>query len=58
MGPQTTIEYDKSWFQNEGDEIVVMQQHCGGENLTVFKGFVKPQGKNQCFFSFFYHIFI
>ena len=55
IGRQTNIEYDKSWFQQEGDEIVVMQQHCGGENLTVYKGFVKPQGKNQrCLFFFLF----
>ena len=55
FGPQTLIDYDKSWFQQKGDEIVVMQQHCGGENLTVFKGFVKPQGKiHEVFFFLFF----
>jgi len=24
------------------DDIIVMQQHCGGENLIVFKGKLKP----------------
>ncbi|CAF4582829.1 unnamed protein product [Rotaria sp. Silwood1] len=41
-GPQTMIDYKKKWFQPNGDEIMIMQQHCGGENLIVFKGFVKP----------------
>jgi hypothetical protein len=55
-GPQTNVDYDKSWFQHEGDEIVVMQQHCGGENLTVFKGYVKPNGKKSIIlFFFFFH---
>jgi hypothetical protein len=58
FGPQTLIEYDKSWFQQKGDEIIVMQQHCGGENLTVFKGYVKPHGKNQSFFFLSSNIFI
>jgi hypothetical protein len=51
-GQKTFVEYDKSWFQQKGDEILVMQQHCGGENLPVFKGFVEPGGKNQFFLSF------
>jgi hypothetical protein len=25
-------------------EIVIMQQHCGGQNLIVFKDFVKLNG--------------
>ena len=25
-------------------EIMVMQQHCGGENLLVFKNFLRPNG--------------
>lgn len=57
-GTQIAIDYDKSRFQKKGDEIIVMQQHCGGENLTVFKGFVKPNGKNQLFNSFLLNIFI
>ncbi|CAF1391599.1 unnamed protein product [Rotaria sordida] len=41
-GPQTIIDYNIAWCQPDGDEIVVSQQHCGGENLIVFKGYVKP----------------
>ncbi|CAF4092713.1 unnamed protein product [Adineta steineri] len=41
-GPQTNFDYDNCWFLPHGDEITVSQQHCGGENLIVFKGHVKP----------------
>ncbi|CAF3476669.1 unnamed protein product [Rotaria sp. Silwood1] len=44
-GPTTNIDYNTTWFQPDGDEIVVSQQHCGGENLVVFKGYVKPYEK-------------
>lgn len=27
------------------DEMKVLQQICGGENICVFKGFVRPEGK-------------
>ena len=50
-GPQTVVEYDRSRLQQHGDEIIVMQQHCGGENLTVFKGFVRPGGKKSTIVS-------
>ncbi len=43
-GPQTIIDYERNWFEPEGDEIVVMQQHCGGENVIVYKGALKPNG--------------
>ena len=49
-GPQTNIDYNKDWFRPNGDQIIVMQQHCGGENLMVFKGFVKPNRKSIFFF--------
>ncbi|CAF0796124.1 unnamed protein product [Adineta steineri] len=42
FGPELNVEYDRKQFEPNGDEIVVMQQHCGGENLVVFKGFVNP----------------
>ncbi|CAF0862501.1 unnamed protein product [Rotaria sordida] len=41
-GSQTNIPYKRSLFQSEGDEIIVMQQHCGGENIIVYKGALKP----------------
>ncbi|CAF3773595.1 unnamed protein product [Rotaria magnacalcarata] len=49
-GWQTFSDYDTSWCQSDGDEIIVSQQHCGGENLIVFKGHVKSFEK----FSFEY----
>jgi hypothetical protein len=45
LGAETVIEYDRDWFEPKGDEIVIMQQHCGGENLVVYKGLLKPDGK-------------
>jgi hypothetical protein len=47
-GPKTNMDYDNCWFRPKGDEIDILQQHCGGENLVVFKGYCKPNGKNQC----------
>ena len=41
-GSQINIPYKRSLFQPEGDEIIVMQQHCGGENIIVYKGALKP----------------
>ncbi len=41
-GPGLNIEYDRDFFEPEGDEILIMQQHCGGENYLVFKDFLKP----------------
>ncbi|CAF3632135.1 unnamed protein product [Rotaria sordida] len=40
-GPHTKLEYDHSLFEPV-DEIIVMQQHCGGENLIVYKDHLKP----------------
>ena len=45
-GPHTKIDYDHLVFE-PFDEIMVMQQHCGGENLIVFKGYCKPDGKTS-----------
>jgi hypothetical protein len=39
-GPHTKIDYDHSLFEPV-DEIMVMQQHCGGENLIVYKDNLK-----------------
>jgi hypothetical protein len=46
-GPDLNIEYDREWFEPEGDQILVMQQHCGGENFLVFKGFLQPDGNRN-----------
>ena len=51
LGQQPLLEHDERWLAQKGDEIVVMQQHCGGENLTVFKGYVKPYSKRLIFLS-------
>jgi hypothetical protein len=45
FGPKLQVEYDREWFEPDGIEIMVMQQHCGGENLVVFKGLVQPNSK-------------
>lgn len=42
-GPHTKVDYDHLVF-DEVDEIIVMQQHCGGENLIVYKNYLKPGG--------------
>ncbi|CAF1144439.1 unnamed protein product [Rotaria sordida] len=42
FGEEINIDYDRSLFIPQDDEIIVMQQHCGGENLIVFKGLLKP----------------
>jgi hypothetical protein len=47
-GPPKHVGQKKIWCQPNGDEIMVMQQHCGGENLPVFKGFAKPNRKSEC----------
>ncbi len=44
LGPEINIEYDREQFGPDGDEIIVMQQHCGGENRIVFKHPVKRDG--------------
>ncbi|UJR29948.1 hypothetical protein I4U23_017495 [Adineta vaga] len=40
-GPHTKVDYDRMVF-SDIDEVMVMQQHCGGENLIVYKGLLKP----------------
>jgi len=57
-GPRTNFDYDNCWFKPDGDEILVLQQHCGGENLTVFKGHLKPNRKNESFLLLLSNIFI
>ena len=44
FGPGLSVEYDREWFEPDGDEIIVMQQHCGGGNLVAFKGFLHHNG--------------
>lgn len=42
------IDYDQTLFEPV-DEILVMQQHSGGENLVVYKGQLKAQGQLNIF---------
>ncbi|CAF3137119.1 unnamed protein product [Rotaria sp. Silwood2] len=49
-GPHTKVDYDHLVFE-QIDEIIVMQQHCGGENLIVYKNYLKPGG--LVLYSFF-----
>jgi len=51
-GPHTKPVYDHSIFEPI-DEIMVMQQHCGGENLIVYKANHKAEGSVQVFISIF-----
>ena len=46
-GKGINIPYDTQIFDPK-DEISIMQQHCGGENLCVFSGFLEAGGR--CFF--------
>ncbi|CAF0869775.1 unnamed protein product [Adineta ricciae] len=40
FGSELAVQYDREWFEPDGDEIIVMQQHCGGGNLVAYKGFL------------------
>ncbi len=62
-GPPITLDNNITTTNNPfhkpvGDEIVVMQQHCGGENLVVFKGLVNPNGKSIFFIYLILNIII
>ena len=37
----------RHWAEPKRDAIMVMQQHCGGENLVVFKGALIPNGEGR-----------
>jgi len=52
FGPHTKPVYDHSIFEPI-DEIMVMQQHCGGENLIVYKANHKAEGSVQVFIFLF-----
>ena len=54
-GPHTKVDYDHSLFEPV-DEVIVMQQHCGGENLIVHKDNLKAGGFVELFF--FVYIFV
>ena len=41
-GKGVKIQFDKKIFDSK-DQITVYQQHCGGENLIVYKGYLDPE---------------
>ncbi|CAF1358755.1 unnamed protein product [Rotaria sordida] len=45
FGPQKNINYDQSLCQSNGYQITVMQQHCEGQNIILFKNYLKPNEK-------------
>ena len=47
-GPKIKVDYDHLVYEPV-DEIVVMQQHCGGENVIVYKEYLKA-GSNYFIF--------
>ena len=42
-GPKIKVDYDHLVFEPI-DEVVIMQQHCGGESITVYKDHLKSGG--------------
>jgi len=42
LGGKTNLDYKQSRF-----EIMIMQQHCGGQNIILFKNFLKTNGSFQ-----------
>lgn len=44
-GKGINIPFDKHVFDSK-DQIIVSQQHCGGENLVVFKRRLDQDGKS------------
>ena len=45
-GKGINIPYDTQVFDAK-DEISILQQHCGGENLCVFSGFLEAGGNTK-----------
>lgn len=44
LGSPTHVDCDQIARQQNSSEIIVMQQHCGGENLILFKNNLKQNG--------------
>lgn len=44
LGKSVRLSYDDTDYR---DEIKVYQQHCGGENLCVYKGKLLEGGKDK-----------
>lgn len=42
-GPKIKVDYDHLVFEAV-DEVAIMQQHCGGESITVYKNHLKSGG--------------
>lgn len=47
FGKNVHLSYEDTDFR---DEIKIYQQHCGGENLCIYKGKLLEKGTNQCEF--------
>lgn len=47
LGKNVHLSYDDKDFR---DEIKIYQQHCGGENLCIYKGKLLEKGTSQCEF--------
>lgn len=47
-GKGVNIPFDTQVFESR-DEISILQQHCGGENLLIYSGLHKAGGKKQIF---------
>ncbi|CAF1013687.1 unnamed protein product [Adineta steineri] len=64
LGSQTNFNTNQSEFNLNGYEIIVMQQHCGGENLIVFKNNLKPnenftfQSRRHCDYPFALSLYV
>lgn len=48
-GTASANEAKRHGSEVKRDAVMVMQQHCGGENLIVFKGALLPQGNRQSY---------
>jgi hypothetical protein len=49
-GPKMKVDYDHLVFEPV-DEVMIMQQHCGGENIIVYKENLKFGGIVSSFFK-------
>jgi hypothetical protein len=53
FGPKMKVDYDHLVFEPV-DEVMIMQQHCGGENIIVYKENLKFGGIVSSFFKCFF----
>jgi hypothetical protein len=47
LGAQTMIDSNQSSIETKNYEIIIRQQHCGGENVIVFQNQIKPNGESN-----------